>query len=108
MRALILTILFAAASAGAQAQPVFSADAAAGDIVLAAATGKADLAQEARATNTATVANNAVIGDSSTGEIAFDGQALQNLSGLAVINANTGNNVAMNATMNVNIAVTPQ
>jgi hypothetical protein len=48
-----------------------------------------------------------VNGNSVTGTISFDDQALQNMSGLALVNANTGNNVSMNSSMMVNIAVAP-
>lgn len=104
MRISLTTILLFMAC-GAQAQDGFGAWPAVSDSELQASAGRADLAQMAQAVNTATVANNAVIGNSATGAIAIDGNALQNLTGLAVINANTGNNVAINATMNVNIAI---
>ncbi len=42
---------------------------------------------------------------STTGEIRIADQALQNASGLTVINNNTGNNVAMNASLNVNLVI---
>lgn len=57
----------------------------------------------ASATQRNTVANNSVTGNSVTGNIAIDGNAFQNLQGLAVINANSGNNVAINSAMNVTI-----
>lgn len=59
--------------------------------------------QVASATQRNTVANNSVVGNSVTGNIVIDGNAFSNLQGMAVINANSGNNVAINSAMNVNI-----
>lgn len=69
--------------------------------------GREDLAQVAESRNTATVADNSVGDNSTTGEIRIADSAFQNLTGLSLINVNTGNNVAMNAAMNVNIAINP-
>lgn len=55
-----------------------------------------------------TVQNNSVVGNSVTGTVTIDGQAFSNLSGLAVISANSGNNVAINSAMNVVINLAPQ
>ncbi|MFM9977985.1 MAG: hypothetical protein ACKVOP_08075 [Sphingomonadaceae bacterium] len=57
----------------------------------------------ASATQRNTVSNNSVIGQSTTGAVQIDGNAFQNLQGLAVISANSGNNVAINSAMNVTI-----
>jgi hypothetical protein len=57
----------------------------------------------ANATQRNTVANNSVTGNSVTGNVEIDGNAFQNLQGLAVISANSGNNVAINSAMNVTI-----
>lgn len=62
----------------------------------------------ARATQQNTVANNSVSGTSVTGNIQIDGNAFQNIQGLAVINANSGNNVAINSAMNVTINMAPR
>ena len=70
-------------------------------------TGQADVAMEVRAQNTSTVSNNSVSGQSQTGTISFDQQAFQNLNGLALLSANTGNNVSINSSLNVNIAIQP-
>ncbi len=70
-------------------------------------TGQADLAQQVQASNTATVANNTVEGNSVTGNINFGSGAFQNLNGLSVLSANSGNNVAINASLNVNVAIRP-
>ena len=69
--------------------------------------GREDVAQIAQTKNTATVANNSVGNGSMTGEVRIDDSAFQNLSGLSLLNINTGNNVAMNSAMNVNIAINP-
>jgi hypothetical protein len=57
----------------------------------------------ASATQRNTVSNNSVVGQSTTGAVQIDGNAFQNLQGLAVISANSGNNVAINSAMNVTI-----
>ncbi|GGB39371.1 hypothetical protein GCM10011380_31080 [Sphingomonas metalli] len=63
--------------------------------------------QIAQADQRNTVQNNSVTGNSTTGTVTIDGQAFQNLSGLAVISANSGNNVAINSAMNVVINLAP-
>lgn len=77
------------------------------DSELHAIAGREDLTQANLASQTSNVRNNSVNGNSVTGTISFDDQALQNLSGLALVNANTGNNVSMNSSMMVNIAIAP-
>lgn len=74
---------------------------------LAAITGQADINMQVRAQNTSTVSNNSVSGNSVTGAIGFDSSAFQNLSGLSVVSANTGNNVSINSSLNVNVALNP-
>lgn len=74
---------------------------------LGAITGAADVNMQVRAQNTSTVSNNSVNGNSVTGEIGFDNSAFQNLSGLSVVSANTGNNVSINSSLNVNVALNP-
>ena len=69
--------------------------------------GRADLNQVAQSDHIAEVKDSSVSGNSTTGAVAIDGNAFQNLSGLSIVNANTGNNVAINASMNVNIALLP-
>lgn len=54
-----------------------------------------------------TVSGNSVVGQSVTGSVTIDGNAFQNLQGLAVISANSGNNVAINSAMNVTINLAP-
>jgi hypothetical protein len=77
------------------------------DAELSKVVGKADLAQTVRANNSAILTNNQVNGNSVTGGITIDGQALSNLNGLAIISANTGNNVAINSSLNVNVSLHP-
>lgn len=74
---------------------------------LGAIVGREDLGMANLSNQTSNVRNNSVNGNSVTGMISFDDQALQNMSGLALVNANTGNNVSMNSSMMVNIAVAP-
>lgn len=75
-----------------------------GDGDLGSVAGKEDVgAQIASADQRNTVSNNSVTGNSTTGAVRIDGNAFQNLQGLAVINANSGNNVAINSAMNVTI-----
>ena len=69
--------------------------------------GKTDIAQGIRATNVTTLTDNQVTGNSVTGTIAISDRALSNINGLAVISANTGNNVAINASLNVNVSIHP-
>lgn len=77
------------------------------DASLRAITGREDTYQQASANQTASVADNSVGDNVRTGNAVIDGSAFQNLSGLSVLNVNTGNNVAINAAMNVNIAINP-
>lgn len=72
---------------------------------LAAITGRADTAMAVRAENSSTVAHNSVTGQSQTGAINFDGQSFQGLAGLSLLSANTGNNVSINSSLNVNVAI---
>lgn len=77
------------------------------DTELSAIAGRADIVQDIRASNSAAVSNNRIIGTSETGAVTVDGNAFQNLTGLAIISANSGNNVAINASLNVNVAIRP-
>ena len=78
-----------------------------GDEALQSITGREDHAQVATASQTAGVSRNSVGDNSSTGDARISDNAFQNLSGLSILNVNTGNNVAINAAMNVNISITP-
>ena len=77
------------------------------DDVLQAVAGREDVTQIAQADQAATVTRNSVGDNSATGEVRISDNAFQNLSGLSVLNVNTGNNVAINASMNVNISLLP-
>ncbi|VXD00418.1 hypothetical protein [Sphingomonas sp. 8AM] len=72
---------------------------------LGAVTGQSDLSQVIRAQNTGTVSGNSVNGHSETGTISFDPSSFQNLNGLSLLSANTGNNVSINSSLNVNVAI---
>jgi len=91
----------------AVAEPLFSAPPVS-ESELGAISGRQNISQWGAVDQESVVANNSVSGNSTTGTINFDGQAFQNMSGLAVINANTGNNVSFNSSMLVNIVVGPQ
>lgn len=67
--------------------------------------GRQDISQAVIAHNTGNVSNNTIGDNSNTGTITFDGQSFQGLHGLSVLSANTGNNVSINASMNVNVAI---
>jgi len=69
--------------------------------------GREDLQQVTESNHTATVSDNSVGDNSVTGQVAVSDNAFQNLSGLSIVNINSGNNVAVNAAINVNISMTP-
>lgn len=77
------------------------------ETALKAQAGREDIALVAKSESTATVTRNSIGANSQTGEIGVTDQAFQNLSGLSLININSGNNVAINSSMNVNISITP-
>ncbi len=87
-----------------RAAPVVSDD------VLSGAHAKADLSlidQVAAVHNSSTVADNTINGDFSTGVVSIASDAFAGTTGLTLFNINTGNNVAINASMNVNVAIQP-
>jgi hypothetical protein len=69
--------------------------------------GREDTTQVSKAELAAGVSQNSVGDNSITGSAKIDGNAFQNMSGLSILNVNTGNNVAINAAMNVNISISP-
>lgn len=87
------------------AQSAFSDETRVEDSALNRVAGREDLNQIALANQVNQVKNNAVIGNSTTGAVQIDGNAFQNISGLAVISANSGNNVAINSALNVTISL---
>lgn len=69
--------------------------------------GREDTNQISQAKLNAGVSQNSVGDNSITGTATIDGNAFQNMSGMSILNVNTGNNVAINAAMNVNISISP-
>jgi hypothetical protein len=94
-------------TAAADEQGAFSQADAASDELLDKATAREDISLAAQSQQTSNVSGNSVNGTSTTGTISFSDNAFQTASGLTVINANSGNNVSMNASMNVNIVMVP-
>ena len=92
------------ASSPVAASP-FGSSAAIDNSDLSTVTGQSDLAQVVSAQNTSNVSGNTVSGNSQTGAIQFDGGSFQNLNGLSLLSANTGNNVSINSSLNVNVAI---
>ena len=75
------------------------------DTTLQTMAGREDVSQITQANQAATVSKNSVGDNSATGEVRIADNAFQNMSGLSLLNVNTGNNVAINASMNVNISI---
>lgn len=98
-------MLPAHAAAQESSAPVF--DGAVSDQSLQAIAGREDTAQVATNAQTAGVSRNSVGDHVQTGDARIADNAFQNLSGLSILNVNTGNNVAINAAMNVNISLHP-
>lgn len=99
------------ALAGAETPPLttpqnpFGDASAVDEPALQAVSGMASLQQYATANNSSVVAGNSVNGQSVTGGISIDGQSFHDLHGLSILTANTGNNVSINAAMNVNVSI---
>ena len=70
---------------------------------MASATAREDISLIAQSKQASSVSGSSVTGQSVTGDLAIASTAFQNANGMILINANSGNNVAMNASMNVNI-----
>lgn len=81
--------------------------AAIGEDRLQAIAGREDTTQIAQADQFSGVAGNSVGDNSVTGDARIADNAFQNMSGLSILNVNTGNNVAINASMNVNVSISP-
>ena len=107
--ALTLGLIAAPAMAQTAAEPSspFGQAGVVGDGPLSTITGMANVDQYIMAQNTNTVSGNHVDGNSVTGTISFDPTSFQNMNGLQVLSANTGNNVAINSSLNVNVAIRP-
>ncbi len=105
-------LLFLAAAAPVSAAsdapvPVFGTETAVDETALERATARQDVNQVSNSDQAAEVSNSSVSGNVQTGTAAFSDNAFQNVSGLTVINANTGNNVAINGAIVVNVAISP-
>ena len=72
---------------------------------LAAIAGREDVNQFTNADQNNAVKGNNVGDNSVTGQINISDQAFSNTNGFVVLNANTGNNVAINASIQVNVAL---
>lgn len=105
IRALFL-LAVAGAAVPASAQEAFATPPVA-DTLLGSIAGRADTSMVARSDQTSTVSDNSVGDNVATGDVRVDANAFQNLQGLSVLNLNTGNNVSINSSMNVTIAINP-
>ena len=81
------------------------AAAAVDDVALGAIAGRDDTRQVALNEQSASVSQNSVGDNATTGAARVDGNAFQNMTGMSILNINTGNNVAINAAMTVNISI---
>jgi hypothetical protein len=86
----------------------FSTASAIDDTALHRIAGREDINQLAYAEQVAGVTKNSIGDNSVTGNVQISGNAFQNMSGLSILNVNSGNNVAINASMNVNVSFTAQ
>ena len=105
-----LTAITVPAIAAAEPPVPFAAAPVVSDDVLSGAHATADLSlidQIAAVHNSSTVADNTITGDFSTGVVSIASDAFAGTTGLTMFNINTGNNVAINASMNVNVAIQP-
>lgn len=107
--AIAATVLLAATPAVAQSRNDAGPFAVAvlDDRALDTVAGREDIRGVATADQQATVSRNSVGDNAHTGDAKISDNAFQNMSGLTILNVNTGNNVAMNSAMNVTIAVQP-
>ena len=105
----VLCLAFAAPVAAQQAQTEaapFGAPAL-DEKSLQSIAGREDHAQIATNNQVAGVSRTTIGDNSRTGDAQISDNAFQNVSGLSILSVNTGNNVAINASMNVNISLTP-
>lgn len=75
------------------------------DHALGSIAGREDTVQVAQNEQAASVSRSNVGDNSVTGAARIDGSAFQNMNGMSILNINTGNNVAINAAMTVNISI---
>lgn len=105
-----VAFIYGFATAPASAQPVSPGPTPVADTLLAEARGMADVRLVEQTTtieSTGTVEGNTINGDFTTGMVTLGNGALDNFNGLALFNINTGNNVAINSSMTVNVAIQP-
>lgn len=76
------------------------------DTALHRIAGREDLNQVSYSEQVSGVTKNTIGDNASTGTAQIAGNAFQNMAGLSILNVNTGNNVAINASMNVNVSFT--
>lgn len=101
----MMAILAVGATQPAFAQSAFGEEAKVDEVALGRVAGREDVNQLAFSQQTNNVSNNNVGNNSTTGAVQIDGNAFQNLTGLSVISANSGNNVAINSALTVNISL---
>jgi hypothetical protein len=78
-----------------------------GEDILARANGREQVNWlDAATQNTSVVSNNRVGANSTTGDVHVTDSAFQNVSGISIVNFNTGNNSSINAGMSVNLQIT--
>ncbi len=75
---------------------------------LAKITGREDVNQVIQSDQQNNVGSNSVGDNSETGTITIRDNAFANLNGFTILNANTGNNVAINSSIQVNVALPSQ
>ncbi len=97
----------AAGSPVKESQAPFAGSAVASDETLDQATAREDLSIVAESQQTSNVSRTSIDGAPVTGEVRISDNAFENAQGLTIINANSGNNVSMNASINVSIVSTP-
>lgn len=85
----------------------FAPGSALSDDKMRSSTAREDISLHAESRQTSSVSNNSVSGNSVTGEILISDTAFNGASGLTLMNLNTGNNVSMNSSMNVNVIMAP-
>ncbi|MEP0189471.1 MAG: hypothetical protein ABJP70_02660 [Erythrobacter sp.] len=75
---------------------------------LAKIAGREDVNQVIQSDQQNNVGSNSVGDNSETGTITLRDNAFANLNGFTILNANTGNNVAINSSIQVNVALPSQ
>ena len=88
--------------------PIFAEAKPIDEAKLAKIAGREDLSQVSKSDQANEVSENTVGDNSRTGTVSFRDNAFNNMTGITIVNANTGNNVAINAAVQVNIALPSQ